>query len=231
MIILVSGCQETEQKQETASPKTEKERLSYAIGVNMGQSIAEIKDDIDLSMLQKGMTDQVRGNEMLVSTEEGQSLRRAFSEKLMTREQEKIIAEVKKNEEEGQAFLEENRTKEGVVTTESGLQYKVMKEGTGKTPKATDSVKVHYEGATLDGNVFDSSYKRRKPETFVVGDVIRGWTEGLQLMKEGGKYKLFIPPGLAYGPNGAGRDIGPNETLIFDVELLEVVDEQQGEEQ
>jgi len=122
----------------------------------------------------------------------------------------------------GEKFLQENATKEGVVTTPSGLQYKVIKQGEGKSPKATDTVLVHYEGTLIDGKIFDSSYQRKEPIEFPLNCVIAGWTEGVQLMKEGAKYRFFIPSKLAYGSRGAGRDIGPNEALIFDVELLEV---------
>lgn len=124
------------------------------------------------------------------------------------------------------AYLNENKTSEGVITTESGLQYKVLKEGKGKSPEKSDKVKVHYKGTKLDETVFDSSYKRGQPATFQVDQVIKGWTEGLQLMKEGGKYRLFIPADLAYGERGAGQQIGPNEVLIFEVELLEVLNDQ-----
>ena len=122
----------------------------------------------------------------------------------------------------GQKYLEENGKKEGVVTTASGLQYQVLTEGAGKSPKATDTVLVHYEGTLIDGKVFDSSYRRKEPIEFPLNRVIAGWTEGVQLMKEGAKFRFFIPSKLAYGSRGAGRDIGPNEALIFDVELLEV---------
>ena len=122
----------------------------------------------------------------------------------------------------GEKFLQDNATKEGVVTTASGLQYKVITEGTGKSPKATDTVLVHYAGTLINGNEFDSSYKRKEPIEFPLNRVIPGWTEGVQLMKEGAKYRFFIPSKLAYGKQGAGRDIGPNEALIFDVELLKV---------
>ena len=126
------------------------------------------------------------------------------------------------NKTEGAAFLAENAKKEGIITTSSGLQYKILTQGNGAKPSATDSVTVHYLGTTLDGNEFDSSYKRDTPATFPLNRVIAGWTEGLQLMQEGSKYRFYIPSDLAYGPNGAGRDIGPNATLIFDVELIKV---------
>ncbi len=126
------------------------------------------------------------------------------------------------NKAQGIAFLQENAQKPDIITTDSGLQYKVLIQGDGDSPSATDRVKVHYEGTTIDGKVFDSSYQRGEPITFPLNRVIAGWTEGLQLMKEGSKYRLFIPSELAYGPRGAGGAIGPNETLIFDVELIEV---------
>ena len=124
------------------------------------------------------------------------------------------------NKEKGGKFLEGNKTKQGIVTLKSGLQYKILKKGTGASPKATDTVKCHYKGTTIDGKEFDSSYKRGEPATFALNRVIKGWTEGLQLMKEGGKWQFFIPSELAYGERGSGPDIGPNEVLIFEVELL-----------
>jgi FKBP-type peptidyl-prolyl cis-trans isomerase len=127
------------------------------------------------------------------------------------------------NKEKGKAFLEENKTKEGIVTTESGLQYKILEKGTGGSPRPTDTVKCHYKGTTIEGKEFDSSYGREEPATFALNRVIKGWTEGLQLMKEGGKWQFFVPSELAYGERGAGQNIGPNEVLVFDVELIEIV--------
>ena len=227
MVISILGCQNTKQQPETTEPKTEKEKISYAIGVNMAQSINDISDEIDLPMLQKGFTDKFQEKELLVSNEDARSLLQAFGEKIMAKEQEELVKVAQKSLEEGKIYLEENKTKEGVITTQSGLQYKVLKEGEGKSPKESDKIKVHYEGTKLDGTVFDSSYKRGEPSTFNANRVIKGWTEGLQLMKEGGKYRLFIPAELAYGERGAGGGgIGPNEVLIFDVELLEVLNDQ-----
>ena len=223
LVVFTLGCQDVKQQSDEIKPETDKEKISYAIGVSMTQQIVDISDEIDLPMLQKGMTDKIRGNELLVTDEEARSLLRAFSEKLRARQMEAIAQAAKKNLEAGQAYLNENKTKEGVVTTESGLQYMILKEGEGKSPQSSDSVKVHYEGTKLDGTVFDSSYKRNEPVTFRANQVIKGWTEGLQLMKEGGKYRLFIPSDLAYGEAGAGQQIGPNEVLLFDVELLEVI--------
>ncbi len=224
LLALTLSCEKAEQQPKTIALQTDKEKISYAIGVNMAQSISEIKDEIDLSILHQGMKDKMKENKLLVSAEEAQPLLQAFSEKLMAREQEKSAAASKKNLEDGKAFLEQNKTKEGVITTESGLQYMVLKEGDGKSPGVSDRVRVHYEGTKLDGTMFDSSYKRGEPATFQADQVIKGWTEGLQLMKAGGKYRLFIPADLAYGSRGAGQEIGSNEVLKFDVELLEVLD-------
>ena len=210
-------------KAEPQSPQTEKEKISYAIGANMAQSIDEISDELDLAMLQRGMSDQIYGKDLLVSKEEAQILLQAFTQQLMAKQQEEMSKTAMENLEEGQAYLKENETREGIIVTDSGLQYRVLKEGKGKSPGKTDRIKVHYKGTKLDGTVFDSSYERGEPATFQVDQVIQGWTEGVQLMNEGGKYRLFIPANLAYGEGGAGQEIGPNEVLIFEVELLEVV--------
>ena len=226
LMALVLGCQNTNEESvtiEPEGPKTGKEKTSYAIGVNMAQSLTNIRDELDLPMLQKGLSDQIEGNELLVSNEDAQPLLQALTQKLMAKEQEEITRTAQNNLEEGQAYLKENKAREDVVTTESGLQYKVLKEGNGKSPGKTDRIMVHYKGTKLDGTVFDSSYERGEPATFQVDQVIAGWTEGVQLMKEGGKYMLFIPANLAYGESGAGQEIGPNEVLIFEVELLELV--------
>ena len=229
LMVFVIGCQNTNEElagSESKVPVTEKEKTSYAIGVNMAQPLTNFRDEIDVPMLQKGILDHIEGKELLVSNEEAQPLLQALTQKLMAKEQEETARTAQKNLEEGQAYLKENKAREGVVTTESGLQYEVLKKGDGKSPGKTDRIMVHYKGTTLDGNVFDSSYDRGEPATFQVDQVIAGWTEGVQLMKEGGKYMLFIPADLAYGEGGAGQEIGPNETLIFEVELLELVYEQ-----
>jgi len=234
LMAFVLGCQNTKEEStapESKGPETDKEKISYAIGVNMAQSIGNISDEIDLAMLQKGMSDQVQGKDLLVTGEEAQPLLQAFTQKLMAKQQEEVARAAEKNLQEGQAYLEENKTREGVIVTESGLQYKVLREGEGKSPGETDRIKVHYKGTKLDGTVFDSSYERGQPATFQANQVIKGWTEGVQLMKEGGKYKLFIPAALAYGEGGAGDQIGPNEVLIFEVELLEVVYDQPEDKQ
>jgi len=150
------------------------------------------------------------------------TVKKAFTQEMMARQAEEAKKLAEKNKKSGEAFLEGNKTKEGVKTLPSGLQYKVITEGTGKSPKVTDTVTVNYRGTFIDGTEFDSSYKRGQPATFQVNSVIPGWTEALQLLKEGAKWQLFIPPQLAYGEKGAGGVIGPNTTLIFEVELISV---------
>ena len=173
-------------------------------------------------MLVKGIQDAVSGTEPLMTTEEMRATMVELRNKIIAAQQEEMKKKSQKNLEEGKAFLAENAKKDGVTTLPSGLQYKVIKEGTGKTPKANDSVTVQYRGTLIDGTEFDSSFKRNKPASFPVNRVIRGWTEALQMMNEGAKWQLFIPPDLAYGERGAGALIGPNSTLIFEVELLSV---------
>lgn len=231
LVAFVLGCNNTKEQSNNTVPETDREKISYSIGVNMAQSVIEIKDEIDLPMLEKGITDKFQDKELLVSNEEAQSLLQVFSEKIRAKEQEENAKTAQKSLEEGQAFLKENKTIAGIVTTESGLQYQILEEGEGKSPGKSDKIKVHYKGTKLDGTEFDSSYKRGEPATFQADQVIKGWTEGLQLMKEGGKYKLFIPADLAYGERGAGQQIKPNDVLIFEVELLEVLNEQDQEAQ
>lgn len=194
--------------------KDEKTKVSYAIGLNMGRSLAQVKDEVDLKTLAKGIEDAVAGKAALTDEQIVETLN-AFSASVTTR-----IAT--RNKENGQKFLAENKGKAGVKTTASGLQYQVVTQGKGALPAATDQVKVHYRGTLLDGTEFDSSYKRNEPTQFGLNQVIKGWTEGLQLMPVGSKYKFFIPSDLAYGENGP-PSIGPNQTLIFEVELLDIV--------
>ena len=158
----------------------------------------------------------------MLSEEEMRTVMTAFQKEMAAKQAEMMKSQGEKNKKEGEAFLAENKKKEGVKTLASGLQYKVIKEGTGKTPKATDKVSTHYQGTLIDGTEFDSSYKRGEPATFPVNGVIPGWTEALQLMKVGSKWQLFVPSKLAYGEKGAGPIIGPNAVLIFTVELLAI---------
>jgi FKBP-type peptidyl-prolyl cis-trans isomerase FklB len=198
--------------------KDQKDKASYSIGLNVGFTLKRQNLDLNNDAFMAGFKDAVGGKKPLLTEQEVKDTMMAF-EKDMQQKQE---AAGQKSAAEGEKFLAENKTKEGVKTTASGLQYKVIKEGTGAQPKASDTVSVNYRGTLIDGTEFDSSYKRGQPATFPVGGVIKGWTEALQLMKAGSKYQLFIPANLAYGERGAGRDISPNSTLIFEVELLDV---------
>jgi FKBP-type peptidyl-prolyl cis-trans isomerase FklB len=203
-------------------PETLEQRISYGIGMNIGRDFKNQEIQVDPELLARGVKDSLAGGETLMSDEEVQQTI-AELQKLMQEKQaakNKVIGEA--NLKAGSEFLAANAKKEGVKTTASGLQYKVIEAGKGKTPGATDKVRVNYRGSLVDGTEFDSSYKRGKPAEFPVNGVIKGWTEALQLMKEGAKYQLFIPAELAYGERGAGPVIGPNATLIFDVELIAV---------
>lgn len=193
------------------------DKVSYALGIGIGRQLADMgANDIVTDDFAAAMKDVLTGAELKIDEAEAQAL---VQEYLQKKGEEKVKA-VKA---EGENFLAENAKKEGVVTLPSGLQYQVLKEGNGKSPKATDQVKCHYEGTLINGKIFDSSYRRNEPATFPLNGVIAGWTEGLQLMKEGAKYRFFIPFNLAYGTRGAGQDIPPYAALIFDVELIEVI--------
>src|SRR5213596_3411595 len=203
--------------QEKSSPfKDQKDKVSYSLGLNIGFNLGRQNVPINPDALVAGIKDAIAGKPQLTPDQIKETMT-AF-EKDMEQKQ-KTAAD--KNATEGTKFLEENKKKEGVKTTASGLQYKVVKDGTGAQPKATDTVTVNYRGTLIDGTEFDSSYKRGQPATFPVNGVIKGWTEALQLMKQGAKYQLFIPSNLAYGERAMGPDIGPNSTLIFEVELLD----------
>jgi FKBP-type peptidyl-prolyl cis-trans isomerase FklB len=227
-----SGKPESAAKKEAteADLKTEDAKISYSLGFSMGQNFKKDEIGVDLALFQQGLEDGYVGGKQLLGEEAMKETMIAFQRKMRNKRQaeyRKRMEERKKlgeeNKEKGKAFLEANKSKEGIVTTESGLQYKILKKGTGASPKPTDTVKCNYKGTTIDGEEFDSSYKRGEAATFALNRVIKGWTEGLQLMKEGGKWEFFVPPELAYGERGAGQNIGPNEVLIFEVELLEIV--------
>jgi FKBP-type peptidyl-prolyl cis-trans isomerase FklB len=195
-----------------------KDKASYSIGLNIGFTLKRQNLDLNSDAFMAGFKDATSGKKPLLTEQEVKDTMMAFEKEM----QQKQEAAGQKSAAEGEKFLAENKTKEGVKTTASGLQYKVLKEGSGAQPKANDTVTVNYRGTLIDGTEFDSSYKRGQPASFPVGGVIKGWTEALQLMKTGSKYQLFIPANLAYGERGAGRDIAPNSTLIFEVELLDV---------
>jgi FKBP-type peptidyl-prolyl cis-trans isomerase FklB len=202
--------------------KDQKDKESYSLGYQFGQSLESQGVDINLETFASGIRDAFGGKEPQMSQEEIRATLTSLQQRLIAARQKEMKEKGAKNLEEGKKFLVENQKKEGIKTLPSGLQYKVLTEGTGKTPKAEDTVTVNYKGTLIDGTEFDSSYKRGQSATFQVKGVIKGWTEALQLMKQGSKWQLFIPPELAYGERGAGRDIGPNATLIFEVELLTI---------
>lgn len=207
--------------QQPASPpvKLDKEKISYMVGMDIGRNLMRIKDDVDMKTLEKAMETVVSGGKPTMSEDEALKVRQAYMQQLQAKRLADEKATAEKNKKEGEAFLAKNKSKAGIKTTADGLQYEVLKEGTGPKPKATDTVKVNYKGTKLDGTEFDSSYKRGEPATFPLNGVIKGWSEGLQLMPVGSKYKFFIPSDLAYGAHGPGP-IGPDATLIFEVELL-----------
>ena len=201
------------------------DKLSYALGLGIGQPLKQmgLKDDLKIEDFAQSITDILNDNELKVSNAEAQALVNAYFQQMEEKMQKENAEKGKKALEEGRVFLENNGKRPEVTTTKSGLQYEILKEGNGKHPKATDKVRCHYEGTLIDGTVFDSSYQRNEPAVFGLNQVITGWTEGVQLMGEGAKYRFYIPYLLAYGEGGAGASIPPYSTLIFDVELLEVL--------
>jgi FKBP-type peptidyl-prolyl cis-trans isomerase len=202
--------------------KTFKDKLSYSMGLDMGNYLNGIGAELDYERLQLGLKDGFDGNKALLSTEEMQGVQKEFAEMMKAKQEVQMKAMQEENKKAGDAFLAENKAKKGVVVTESGLQYKVVKEGSGAVPTAADTVKVHYKGTMINGTVFDDSNKRGEPATFGVTQVIPGWSEVLQLMKEGASYHVVIPPSLAYGEQGVPPMIEPNSVLVFDVELISI---------
>ncbi len=207
---------------EDAAPKADKDKVSYSIGFGMGSNLKNQGVDVDADKLSKGVKDALSGAKPIMSQADMDKTMTELRTNMMAHQQEKMKTLGAKNKAESEAFLAKNKTAAGVKTLPSGLQYQVIKDGAGKMPKATDKVSVNYRGTLLDGKEFDSSYSRGTPANFPVNGVIPGWTEALQLMKEGSKWKLFIPASLAYGEQGAGGVIGPNAVLLFEVELLKV---------
>jgi FKBP-type peptidyl-prolyl cis-trans isomerase len=201
--------------------ETEAQKLGYIIGMDIGASLKQQGTNLDLDALYDAIKATYNGEPLAMTPEEAATIRESFiAERRVEAEAERNV-QVAQNAVEGDKFLLENRTKEGVILTDSGLQYEVLEMGEGPKPAATDTVKVHYRGTLLDGEEFDSSYARGEPISFVLNKVIAGWTEGVQLMPVGSKFMFYIPPDLAYGPAGGGP-IGPNATLIFQVELLDI---------
>jgi FKBP-type peptidyl-prolyl cis-trans isomerase FklB len=202
--------------------KTEKEKASYAIGISIAKTLQKDGIAVDTAILLRGMKDTLAGNKPLITDDEAKAALTAIQQESRVKQEAKMKIAGDENKKEGEAFLAANKSKAGVVTLADGLQYKIEKTGTGAKPLATDTVECHYRGTLINGTEFDSSYKRGQPAAFPVGGVIKGWTEILQLMPVGSKYQVFIPAELAYGPRGAGADIGPNSTLIFEIELLSI---------
>ena len=200
------------------------DKVSYALGLGIGRQLSQMgADNLDIDDFAKAIKDILAGKKPEIDDAEAQTLVKDFFEKQEVKQRAAAAEKFKETKEKGEAYLAENAKKEGVVTLPSGLQYQVIKEGNGRRPKATDKVKCHYEGMLVDGTLFDSSIQRGEPATFPLNGVIKGWTEGLQLMQEGAKYRFFIPYHLGYGENGAGASIPPFSALVFDVELIEVV--------
>lgn len=200
------------------------DKVSYALGLGIGRQLSQMgADNLDIDDFAKAIKDILAGKKPEIDDAEAQTLVKDFFEKQEAKQRAAVAEKFKETKEKGEAYLAENAKKEGVVTLPSGLQYQVIKEGNGRRPKATDKVKCHYEGMLVDGTLFDSSIQRGEPATFPLNGVIKGWTEGLQLMQEGAKYRFFIPYHLGYGENGAGASIPPFAALVFDVELIEVV--------
>jgi FKBP-type peptidyl-prolyl cis-trans isomerase len=204
--------------------KTPTEKFSYSLGMKMGENLHKQSVPLDPNIFARGMKDGLAGGKTLLTDDEAQAAIMAVQNDIRQKQQEKMQAAGAVNKKDGEAFLAGNKAKEGVVTLPSGLQYKILKEGTGPKPAATDSVVCNYRGTLINGTEFDSSYKRGQPATFPVSGVIKGWTEALQLMPVGSKWQLFIPSDLAYGERGPDPSIGSNATLIFEVELLSIDD-------
>ncbi len=209
------------QKKEAAL-NTEKQQVSYSIGVSIGQNFKIQEVDVDTDILLRGIKDALANANLRMTEQEMNECMNKFQTDMIAKQQTRQKISGGKNQQEGEAFLAENKKKDGVVTTSSGLQYKVVKIGVGAKPKSTDTVEVHYRGTTLDGKEFDSSYKHGQTTSFRLDQMIKGWIEGVQLMPVGSKFQFFIPSTLAFGERGAGADIGPNATVIFDVELISI---------
>ncbi|HYL69216.1 MAG TPA: FKBP-type peptidyl-prolyl cis-trans isomerase [Candidatus Limnocylindria bacterium] len=228
----VTKSQQTSTKKPAPAPATkpeipralesQKDKESYAVGMSFGSSLRSQSVDVDLDILMRGLKDSLAGGQTLMTDEEERAVLTALRAGLQKRKEERMTQAGEANIKEGQEFLAANKSKDGIITLPSGLQYKILKAGTGAKPTSSDSVVCNYRGTLITGTEFDSSYKRGQPATFPVSGVIKGWTEALQLMPVGSKWQLYIPPDLAYGVRGAPPNIGPNATLIFEVELISI---------
>lgn len=202
--------------------KDQKDKMSYSVGVDIGNSLKNLPVSVNLDLVVRGINDVLSASKFLMTEQEIQETMTVLQKELMARytEQMKVIGE--KNKKEGELFLDANKKKEGVIILPSGVQYRVLKAGTGKTPTDDDTVTVHYRGILTDRTEFDNSYRRGQPATFAIKGIVPGWREALKLMQEGAKWEICIPPNLAYGERGVGSQIGPNATLIFEVELISI---------
>jgi FKBP-type peptidyl-prolyl cis-trans isomerase FkpA len=224
----VAGCAKKDDKAAAAATgdastlQTDAQKFGYAIGVDLGKSLQPVKEDVDLASLKAGLDDAFAGTAPKMDDAAREEIKNTVAKKMQERQLKQRDEQATKNKEEGQKFLAENGKRDGVKTTASRLQYEVVTEGKGPHPKASDTVTVHYKGTLINGEEFDSSYSRGQPVSFPLANVIPGWTEGVQLMTAGSKYKFYIPSDLAYGERGAGVKIGPNQVLTFEVELLSI---------
>ena len=218
--VFIFSCEKIRNLQnKPVSLETENDKTSYMLGYALSGNIQKEEPQLNSTAFLQGVKDSIHNKQPALQQKDMQEIKNQIMQKVLLKKQKEKGEKSKMN---GQKFLEENKNKDGVKVTESGLQYEVLSKGSGKSPKNTDTVEVHYRGTLIDGTEFDSSYKRNTSISFPLNGVIKGWTEGLQLMKEGAKYKFYIPPELAYGERGAGESIPPHSTLIFEVELLKV---------
>ena len=230
IMLAMAACSQQPDAEKKVSLDSDKAKLGYAMGMDAGSFFRQMQSDADADAFIEAFETAVAGGEIRIKPEDAVKVKQAFMQKKQ-KEQEaqmaKMAADGEANKAAGEAFLTANKQRDGITTTPSGLQYEVLTPGKGASPKATDTVKVHYRGTLLDGTEFDSSIVRGEPATFPLDRVIQGWTEGVQLMNVGSKYRFYVPSELAYGPRGAGAKIGPNTALIFEVELLEIVPSQE----
>jgi FKBP-type peptidyl-prolyl cis-trans isomerase FkpA len=222
-LLLPAGVRAADKPAKAPELTTFEQKFSYVIGREIGQSFQEAPAKIDVDIFVRGLQDAMNKRPSPIAAEEETKIKEEFSQRMQAEQGKRAAEAGEKNLKEEEAFLAKNKTEPGVKTTESGLQYKVLQDGVGAAIKASDRVKVHYRGTLVNGTEFDSSYSRNQPAIFELTGVIPGWTEGLQLMRVGGKYRLWVPSKLAYGARGAGRAIGPNALLVFDIEPLEVM--------
>jgi len=221
--IILGGCAHAQQTpSQPGDLKTDKDKASYAVGLSVGKSLQRDSIDVDPNIVAQGMKDVLAGGKVLMTDDEAKAAMIALKAAAQKNQEAKMSQAGDANKKEGDAFLAANKTKDGVVTLPSGLQYKILTAGTGAKPTAADTVICNYKGTLINGKEFDASSRHGGPATFPVSGVIKGWTEALQLMPVGSKWQLFIPPDLAYGQRGAGGDIGPGATLIFEVELVSI---------